>query len=132
IRSCLRFSPLDWGTVPAGRGPRRRLGAKTSRARRPGRLGPPATPATPGSTATVTALGSDVQRGQSATSNFWQNHNGQALINSFNGGPGATILANWLAFSFASLYGVNAAAHNLTGKTAEAGCRGAGDGAERL
>src|SRR5262249_14976962 len=32
----------------------------------------------------VTSLGIGVQKGQSATIGFWQNQNGQALINSFN------------------------------------------------
>jgi hypothetical protein len=39
------------------------------------------------------------------------------LISSFNGGPSATGLANWLALSFPNLYGAQAGAHNLFGKT---------------
>jgi hypothetical protein len=75
------------------------------------------TPATPGSTATVTSLGLGVQKGQAAGIGFWHNNNGQALINSFNGGPNATILSTWLASTFPNLYGLNAGANNLTGKT---------------
>ncbi len=58
-----------------------------------------------------------VQRGQSAGISFWNNRNGQALIDSFNGGPSSTALANWLATTFPKLYGGGAAANNLTGKT---------------
>jgi hypothetical protein len=48
---------------------------------------------------------------------FWHNKNGQALIDSFNGGPSSTALANWLALTFPNLYGAGAGANNLTGKT---------------
>ncbi|MDB6123890.1 MAG: Cadherin proteinputative collagen-binding protein [Pedosphaera sp.] len=54
--------------------------------------------------------------GDTATIGFWHNKNGQALINSLNGGPNSTALANWLATSFPYLYGANAGANNLTGK----------------
>jgi uncharacterized delta-60 repeat protein len=73
--------------------------------------------ATAHSTATVTNLGQDVQKGQAAGIGFWANNNGQALINRFNGGPGATALAGWLAATFPDLYGANAGAHNLSGMT---------------
>jgi streptogramin lyase len=75
------------------------------------------TPATAGSTATVTSLGIGVQRGQTGGIGFWQNNNGQALIDSFNGGANATALASWLATTFPNLYGANAGNHNLTGET---------------
>jgi hypothetical protein len=48
---------------------------------------------------------------------FWNNKNGQALINSFNGGPSSTALAGWLAAAFPNLYGSGAGANNLTGLT---------------
>jgi hypothetical protein len=67
--------------------------------------------------ATVSSLSIGVQRGQSASIYFWAGLSGQTLINSFNGGPGTTGLANWLALSFPNLYGAQAGAHNLFGKT---------------
>jgi hypothetical protein len=51
-----------------------------------------------------------------ATIGFWHTKNGHALINSLNGGPPATNLANWLATNFPDLYGENSAT-DLTGKT---------------
>jgi hypothetical protein len=60
---------------------------------------------------------SAVRAGQTATIGFWQNKNGQALINSLNGGPQATQLSNWLATTFWNMYGASAGANNLTGKT---------------
>jgi hypothetical protein len=66
---------------------------------------------------TVADLGIGVQRGQSAGIGFWQNKNGQALINSFNGGPTSTALSTWLAATLPNLYGTNAGSHNLTGLT---------------
>jgi choice-of-anchor A domain-containing protein len=65
----------------------------------------------------VTTLGTSVQKGLTGTIGFWHNPNGQALIDSFNGGPSSTALANWLAVTFPDLYGVRAGAGNLTGKT---------------
>ncbi len=55
--------------------------------------------------------------GQTATIGFWQNKNGQALINSLNGGVNSTALGYWLANNFANMYGPNAGANNLAGKT---------------
>jgi hypothetical protein len=69
------------------------------------------------SPATVTSLGQGLQHGMTATIGFWQNKNGQALIQSFNGGPTATALAKWLATTFPNLYGAGAGANNLTGMT---------------
>jgi hypothetical protein len=43
--------------------------------------------------------------GQTATIGFWQNRNGQALVQSLNGGPTATQLGHWLAATFPDLYG---------------------------
>ena len=48
---------------------------------------------------------------------FWHNKHGQALIDSFNGGPNSTALANWLAATFPNMYGASAGNGNLTGKT---------------
>jgi CSLREA domain-containing protein len=75
------------------------------------------TTATVNPTATVTSLGQGVQHGQAAGICFWHNKNGQALINSFNGGSSATALSAWLASTFPNLYGANAGANNLTGQS---------------
>ncbi len=61
--------------------------------------------------------GSPVQAGQTAGIGFWQNKNGQSLINALNGGPSATQLASWLATTFPSMYGAMSGSRNLTGKT---------------
>src|SRR5207247_2343306 len=58
-----------------------------------------------------------VAHGQTATIGFWQNKNGQALINALNGGSTSTQLGNWLAANFPNLYGAGAGANNLAGKT---------------
>jgi hypothetical protein len=47
-----------------------------------------------------------VGKGQFATIGFWANKNGQAVINSFNGGSSSTALGNWLASTFPNLFGV--------------------------
>ncbi len=47
---------------------------------------------------------SAVCAGQTATIGFWNNKNGQALINAFNGGGSSTALAQWLCTSFSNLY----------------------------
>ena len=61
--------------------------------------------------------GAPLAAGQTATIGYWQNKNGQALINSLNGGPHSTSLGNWLASQFPNMYGGVAGAKNLTGKT---------------
>jgi hypothetical protein len=58
-----------------------------------------------------------VQPGQTATIGFWQNKNGQNLIQSLNGDPTSTQLGNWLAAMFPNMYGALAGANNLAGKT---------------
>src|SRR5262249_17772542 len=58
-----------------------------------------------------------VVHGQTATIGFWQNKNGQSLINSLNGGPKSTRLGDWLAATFPNMYGACAGANNLAGKT---------------
>jgi hypothetical protein len=75
------------------------------------------TTATVHASATVVNLGIGVQQGESAGIGYWQNKNGQALINSFNGGPTSTVLSSWLAATLPDLYGANAGSHNLTGLT---------------
>jgi Bacterial Ig-like domain (group 3)/FG-GAP-like repeat/FG-GAP repeat len=66
-------------------------------------------------TATVSNLGQNVQDGLTGGIGLWHNKNGQRLIDSFNGGPGATALSNWLAANFSNLYGAGAGANDLTG-----------------
>jgi hypothetical protein len=68
-------------------------------------------------TANVTSLGLDVQHGLTGGIGFWHGKNGQALINSFNGGSNATALSTWLSTSFANLYGAGAGPNNLTGES---------------
>src|SRR5262249_18582796 len=46
-----------------------------------------------------------IAAGQFATIGFWHNKNGQAVINSFNGGPTSTALGNWMATTFPHLFG---------------------------
>ena len=64
-----------------------------------------------------TSGGGTIGTGDTATIGFWQNKNGQALIKSLNGGSSSNALATWLATNFPYLYGANAGANNLTGKT---------------
>ena len=61
--------------------------------------------------------GSEVTAGQTATIGFWQNKNGQALLESLNGGPNSTQLGNWLATTFPNMYGADAGSNDLTGMT---------------
>jgi hypothetical protein len=65
--------------------------------------------------ATVTRLGQSVKHDLTGDIGFWHNSQGQALINSFNGGPNATALSSWLAAAFPNLYG--ASGNNLIGAT---------------
>jgi hypothetical protein len=53
-----------------------------------------------------------VMAGEFATIGFWNNQNGQAVINSFNGSSSSTALGNWLASTFPNLFG---AANPYTG-----------------
>jgi hypothetical protein len=75
------------------------------------------TPATTTATATVTNLGQGVTPGLTGGIGFWHYGNGQALIQSFNGGPSTTALSAWLAATFPNLYGTSAGGNNLTGRT---------------
>jgi hypothetical protein len=61
--------------------------------------------------------GSLVMAGDAATIGFWAGTNGQALIKSLNGGSTSKALGTWLATNFANLYGAQAGANNLAGKT---------------
>jgi hypothetical protein len=74
-------------------------------------------PATVNDTATVTSLGQGVVRGLTGGIGFWHSTNGQALIQSFNGGATATALGNWLAAAFPNLYGAGTGANSLAGKS---------------
>jgi hypothetical protein len=69
--------------------------------------------------------------GETATIGFWANQNGQALINSLNGGSSpvglahssqngassSTALGDWLASMFPNLYGPTTGTNDLKGKT---------------
>jgi hypothetical protein len=55
--------------------------------------------------------------GMAATIGFWHNKNGQKLILSLNGSSSSTALGGWLAATFPNLYGSQAGANNLLGKT---------------
>jgi hypothetical protein len=57
-----------------------------------------------------------VSGGDTATIGFWHNKNGQALIDSLNGGPNSTALGNWLATEFPYLYGAKSA-NNLANQS---------------
>jgi hypothetical protein len=61
--------------------------------------------------------GGGVTGGQTATIGFWQNNNGQALIESLNGGAGSTQLASWLAATLPNMYGASAGTNNVSGRT---------------
>jgi hypothetical protein len=61
--------------------------------------------------------GAAIERGQTATIGFWHNTNGQSLILALNGGPNSTQLGDWLAATLPNLYGSNAGANDLTGKS---------------
>jgi hypothetical protein len=74
------------------------------------------TPMTTFGTAVVSNLGLPVARGQAANCAFWAGR-GQALILSFNGGPGATALSDWLVATLPRLFGAGAGAFDLTGRT---------------
>ena len=56
-----------------------------------------------------------VVSGDTATIGFWHNKNGQALINSLNGGSSSTALGSWLAVNFPNLYGASSV-NNMNGK----------------
>lgn len=63
------------------------------------------------------ASGGGILSGQTAGIGFWNNKKGQSLLKALNGGPSATQLGNWLATTFPNLFGANAGANNLAGKT---------------
>ncbi len=65
-------------------------------------------------TFTNTQMRQGLAAGDTATIGFWHNKNGQAVINSFNGGSSATGLGNWLAANFPNLFG---ASNPYTSKT---------------
>jgi hypothetical protein len=73
--------------------------------------------ATVSDTAAVTSLSQGVTKGLTGGIGFWHNTNGQALLNSFNGGSNSTALGTWLATTFANLYGAAAGSNSLAGQT---------------
>jgi hypothetical protein len=74
------------------------------------------TTATALSTTTVVSLGQSVQSGLTGDIGFWHGKTGQALINGFNGGLGASALSGWLATTFPNLYGAGAGSNDLAGQ----------------
>jgi uncharacterized repeat protein (TIGR01451 family) len=54
-----------------------------------------------------------ISHGLTATIGFWNNQNGQALLNSLGTTSSGQTLANWLAASFPNLFGKNAPAFNV-------------------
>jgi hypothetical protein len=58
--------------------------------------------------------GTYLESSLTATIGFWQNPNGQSLIESLNGGASSTQLGDWLAGSFPELYGTTS--DGLAGK----------------
>lgn len=50
--------------------------------------------------------GGELSTGQTATIGFWQNRNGQRLIESLNGDESSTLLAGYLSETFTNMYGV--------------------------
>ena len=57
-----------------------------------------------------------VAKDEFATIGFWHNQNGQALIDSLNGGGASTALGDWLASTFPNLYGASSS-NNMAGQT---------------
>jgi hypothetical protein len=55
--------------------------------------------------------------GMTATIGFWQNQNGQAIINGFGTTSTGQTVANWLASTFPNLFGTNGVIANLTNAT---------------
>lgn len=53
----------------------------------------------------MAAASQPLANGDTATIGFWHDKNGQALIDSLNGGPTSTDLGTWLAINFNSLFG---------------------------
>jgi hypothetical protein len=66
----------------------------------------------------ATPTGTPLTCDMTATIGFWQNCNGQALIEKMNGSKTSTKLGNWLAANFPNLFGNTVGtACNLAGKT---------------
>jgi hypothetical protein len=63
-----------------------------------------------------TADGQTLGCGDTGSMQFWCGTNGQNLINCLNGNSNCTNLGNWLAGTFANLYGKTCGQYNLTGK----------------
>jgi hypothetical protein len=54
--------------------------------------------------------------GDTASTGYWKNQNGQAVIKAMNGSQNATQFATWLSSNWPYLYGANSGTNNLTGK----------------
>jgi len=71
--------------------------------------------------AEIPAATGPVQKGQTAGIGFWNNKNGQALIKALpvvtNPDGSVTSVANWLAATFPHMFGKDAGANDLTGKS---------------
>jgi hypothetical protein len=67
------------------------------------------------------SAGGSVQHGQTATIGFWNNKNGQALINALpvvtNADGSLTSVANWLAATLPNTFGIQTGSNDLTGKS---------------
>jgi hypothetical protein len=73
--------------------------------------------ATANDIATVTSLGQGVVQGLTGGIGFWQNKNGQKLIDNFPSTATGLTLANWLATTFPNLYGPATGNNNLTNQS---------------
>src|SRR5262249_14275488 len=58
-----------------------------------------------------------VRAGQTASSGFWNNKNGQALMKALNGGASSTQLGDWLGATFPRMFGALSGGNGLAGKT---------------
>ena len=64
------------------------------------------------------AIDGQIEAGQTAGIGFWRNKQGQALIRALNSDiENSTRLGDWLAATFPHMYGADASANDLTGKT---------------
>jgi hypothetical protein len=64
----------------------------------------------------IPAATGPIRKGQTAGIGFWNNRNGQALIDALNGGPASTQLGSWLAATFPHMFGAESGGNNLAGE----------------